>query len=187
MKVSTVRMMEITTVEKAMDAFLANVNWSQPSLWIFLASATFNPVFWNTVARLEYHYALLTRYVGCGNAYRGCYVLAVTIFTLGLVRDALFKWALEEQPTSALLAEQYTLWVLPVAGVLFVCGNVFVVSSMWQLGVTGTYLGDYFGILMKERVTAFPFSVMENPMYNGSTMIFTATALWWVQTWENTK
>lgn len=68
---------------------------------------------------------------------------------------------------------------------------------MWALGVTGTYLGnvsvcvyivsthphfmlgDYFGILMKERVTGFPFNICDNPMYIGSTCTFLATALWY--------
>lgn len=49
---------------------------------------------------------------------------------------------------------------------------------MYALGVTGTYLGDYFGILMDERVTGFPFNVCENPMYVGSSLNFLATALW---------
>jgi phosphatidylethanolamine N-methyltransferase len=40
-------------------------------------------------------------------------------------------------------------------------------------------LGDYFGILMSARVTGFPFNVVENPMYVGSTMCFAATALWY--------
>jgi len=31
---------------------------------------------------------------------------------------------------------------------------------------------------MKERVTSFPFNTMSNPMYNGSTMVFLALALW---------
>ena len=51
-------------------------------------------------------------------------------------------------------------------------------SSMWALGVTGTYLGDYFGILMDEMVTGFPFNVTSSPMYTGSTMSFLGTALW---------
>ena len=50
---------------------------------------------------------------------------------------------------------------------------------MWALGVTGTYLGDYFGILMNERVTGFPFNINDNPMYNGSTLCFLGTALWY--------
>jgi phosphatidylethanolamine/phosphatidyl-N-methylethanolamine N-methyltransferase len=49
---------------------------------------------------------------------------------------------------------------------------------MYALGVTGTYLGDYFGILMEEMVTGFPFNVTSCPMYVGSTLSFVATALW---------
>jgi phosphatidylethanolamine N-methyltransferase len=50
---------------------------------------------------------------------------------------------------------------------------------MWALGVTGTYLGDYFGILMDDMVTGFPFNVTGSPMYWGSTMSFMGTALWY--------
>ena len=56
-------------------------------------------------------------------------------------------------------------------------GNILVLSSMWALGVTGTYLGDYFGILMDDRVTSFPFNVTNAPMYYGSTLSFFGTAL----------
>jgi len=49
---------------------------------------------------------------------------------------------------------------------------------MYALGVTGTYLGDYFGILMDAPVTSFPFNVSAAPMYHGSTLSFLATALW---------
>ena len=50
-------------------------------------------------------------------------------------------------------------------------------TSIYALGITGTYLGDYFGILMKERVTGFPFNVLNDPMYVGSTMAFVGGAL----------
>ena len=49
---------------------------------------------------------------------------------------------------------------------------------MWALGVTGTYLGDYFGILMDKPVTGFPFNVTGAPMYWGSTCSFLGTALY---------
>lgn len=52
---------------------------------------------------------------------------------------------------------------------------------MWALGVTGTYLGDYFGILMDSRVTGFPFNVVDNPMYVGSTLSFLGTAFWYAK------
>jgi phosphatidylethanolamine N-methyltransferase len=61
---------------------------------------------------------------------------------------------------------------------LILSGNTLVLSSMWALGITGTYLGDYFGILMDEIVTGFPFSVSSSPMYHGSTLSFLGTALW---------
>ncbi len=48
---------------------------------------------------------------------------------------------------------------------------------MWALGLTGTYLGDYFGILMDHRVTSFPFNITDAPMYYGSTLSFLGTAL----------
>lgn len=82
---------------------------------------------------------------------------------------------MEQQPQ---LAELHTPIVKIAGAVLVAVGMLFVVSSMWVLGITGTYLGDYCGILMPERITSFPFSVMENPMYWGSTMGFIGAALW---------
>lgn len=65
-----------------------------------------------------------------------------------------------------------------LAVALLACGNILVLSSMWALGITGTYLGDYFGILMDDMVTGFPFNVTDAPMYYGSTMSFLGSALW---------
>ncbi|KAF8949973.1 phospholipid methyltransferase-domain-containing protein [Flammula alnicola] len=62
---------------------------------------------------------------------------------------------------------------------LFTIGQLFGVTSTWSLGITGTFLGDYFGILMDHRVEGFPFNVLRDPMYVGSTMCFAATALWY--------
>ncbi|KAJ3287411.1 Phosphatidyl-N-methylethanolamine N-methyltransferase [Borealophlyctis nickersoniae] len=82
---------------------------------------------------------------------------------------------MNDQPSSPLFDHPI---VRLAAIALFGVGNIFVLTSMYKLGVTGTYLGDYFGILMDARVTGFPFNVMENPMYSGSTMCFLASALW---------
>jgi phosphatidylethanolamine N-methyltransferase len=67
------------------------------------------------------------------------------------------------------------------AALVFATGNILVISSMWALGITGTYLGDYFGILMEDRVTSFPFNVTNNPMYYGSALSFVGTALWFAK------
>jgi phosphatidylethanolamine/phosphatidyl-N-methylethanolamine N-methyltransferase len=100
----------------------------------------------------------------------------VTIFSLGMLRDSIFKAALDAQPTHPSFVSSSL--IKPYAALLFVTGNVLVLSSMWALGVTGTYLGDYFGILMDEVVTGFPFNVSSCPMYLGSTLCFLGTSLW---------
>ena len=51
-----------------------------------------------------------------------------------------YKWALEDQAKDAWLVQQQS-WVSALAVVLVASGNVFVLSSMYQLGITGTYLG----------------------------------------------
>ncbi|KAK3720388.1 Phosphatidyl-N-methylethanolamine N-methyltransferase [Vermiconidia calcicola] len=150
------------------------VDFSQPSLWLSAASIIFNPTFWNIAARTEYHNKTLTKLAG-GKPLYGCYGLAATIFCLGIVRDMIYERALRTQPGHPLMQG-------PLAQALAVAligsGNTLVLSSMWALGITGTYLGDYFGILMDEMVTGFPFNVTGSPMYWGSTMSFAGTALW---------
>ena len=105
----------------------------------------------------------------------GCYGLALTIFLLGIIRDMIYERALRDQPTHPLLLSPISQ-ALSVA--LVASGNILVLSSMWALGITGTYLGDYFGILMDEMVEGFPFNVTGSPMYWGSAMSFAGTALW---------
>ncbi|KAM0439851.1 hypothetical protein ACHAPT_000948 [Fusarium lateritium] len=150
------------------------VDLSKQSLLVSASSIAFNPLFWNIVARQEYHNKLLTKLFG-GNSKVGCYALAATIFSLGMVRDWIYKGAIAEQPSHPLLQN---LYVQAAAFTLFAIGNVLVVTSTWRLGITGTFLGDYFGILMDEMVTGFPFNVTSSPMYTGSTMSFLGTALY---------
>ncbi|THG92476.1 hypothetical protein EW026_g8436, partial [Hermanssonia centrifuga] len=96
------------------------------------------------------------------------------IFAFGILRDTLYERALKDQPAHALLpAPLNTL----VPATLFLAGQTFVLTSTWALGVTGTFLGDYFGILMDHRVDGFPFNVLRDPMYVGSTLCFVAGAL----------
>ncbi|GAB7348435.1 hypothetical protein MBLNU459_g6855t1 [Dothideomycetes sp. NU459] len=150
------------------------IDTNQSMLWVSAASIVFNPTFWNIAARSEYHNKTITKLVG-GNRLYGCYALAVTIFSLGIIRDAIYERALRTQPSHALLQ---TPLANALAIALLASGNILVLSSMWALGVTGTYLGDYFGILMDDMVTGFPFNVTDAPMYYGSTMSFVGSALW---------
>ncbi|KAL3420762.1 methylene-fatty-acyl-phospholipid synthase [Phlyctema vagabunda] len=150
------------------------VDFDQKSLAIAAASIAFNPIFWNTAARQEYHNKLLTKLAG-GNSRLACYGLAVAIFSLGIFRDLLYERALRFQPSHPALQTPLATFL---AYGLIGAGNILVLSSMWALGVTGTYLGDYFGILMDHIVTGFPFNITNAPMYYGSTMSFLGTAIY---------
>ncbi|KAK5626235.1 hypothetical protein RRF57_001950 [Xylaria bambusicola] len=109
-----------------------------------------------------------------GRSQTACYALAATIFSLGLVRDGLYERALRHQPSYPLLE---TTEAQCLAYALIAVGNILVISSTWALGITGTFLGDYFGILMDSIVTGFPFNVTDAPMYHGSTCSFLGTAI----------
>eukprot|EP00126_Sphaerothecum_destruens_P010099 Sdes_comp20675_c0_seq4m16098 len=95
---------------------------------------------------------------------------------MGLVRDALFERAIATQPKANILQNSF---VKLVALLLFLASSSLVLSSMYVLGITGTYLGDYCGILMENRVECFPFNILDNPMYVGSTLGFLSLALWY--------
>lgn len=124
-------------------------------------------------ARAEHRTRFLTRLFR-GNAQAACYALAVAIFSLGLVRDFLYERALRDQPSHPALEGPAATYA---AYALLAVGNILVISSTWQLGITGTFLGDYFGILMDDIVTGFPFNITSAPMYYGSTMSFLGSAL----------
>ena len=112
--------------------------------------------------------------------YSGHFVCALVVLTQSINfidYRCRFTRALEDQPQYALLPSPYATLV---PALLFIIGQTFVITSTWALGITGTFLGDYFGILLDDRVEGFPFNVVENPMYIGSTICFVAGALWWV-------
>mmetsp|Transcript_20042 Transcript_20042/g.34471 ORF Transcript_20042/g.34471 Transcript_20042/m.34471 type:complete len:235 (-) Transcript_20042:134-838(-) len=131
------------------------------------------PTIWNILARLEYKTHIITRCFG--SKYLGCYALAAWIFLFSLYRDYRFKLAVEDQ---SIEPSWDTTPVKVIAAVLYMFGLLLVLSSMWALGITGTYLGDYFGILMDEKVTCFPFNTIDDPMYTGSSLTFFAHGLW---------
>lgn len=163
---------KVIQFENFVEGLMYSVDYDAPYFYSALLFIIFNPLFWNIVARLEYHTHFLTKIAGSPK--RGCYFLAATIFSLGIARVLTFEKALRHQEVSPLLD---TPKITNIGYAFLIVGQILVISSMYQLGITGTYLGDYFGILMNDRVTAFPFNVSNNPMYQGSTFSFIGTSL----------
>ncbi|ORX80932.1 phospholipid methyltransferase [Anaeromyces robustus] len=158
-------------LQDIIDAF-STVNFTSSSFIYAASSIIFNPLFWNIVARNEYKRKTLTKLVGTPRD--GCYYLAGIIFMLGILRDLLFYYVVSEDVTCPFLDN---LGVKLLGYACIGIGGVLVYCSMYKLGICGTYLGDYFGIYMDEKITSFPFNVCDNPMYNGSTLNFLGTAL----------
>ena len=138
--------------------------------WLSAGHIIFNPLFWNITARNEYKNRTLTK-IFCGHGKVAVYFLACVIFSIGMARDYLFKIAVDAQPQLD-FGETYNFYAFCAGAVLYAIGTILVLSSTYQLGIMGTYLGDYFGFLLPEKVTGFPFNITSSPMYDGSTINF---------------
>ncbi|XP_072032538.1 phosphatidylethanolamine N-methyltransferase-like [Amphiura filiformis] len=159
---------------KALTCNPPQIDWSDTNLYITGILIIFNPLFWNCVARYEYRTHFLTKlFMG---PKIGCTLLAGTIFFLGTIRLRRYQLVIESHPQWALLVDNIYAQYIAYAFILF--GSVLILASFYALGLFGTYLGDYFGILMKERVTCFPFNIMDNPMYWGTVLDYLGSAIW---------
>ncbi|XP_061611637.1 phosphatidylethanolamine N-methyltransferase isoform X2 [Phyllopteryx taeniolatus] len=149
---------------KVFQEVLKYVNFHDSNFHIAVLAIIFNPLFWNLVARWEHRTQKLSKMFG--SPYLACYFLGFVIILLNVYRSHSITVVMRTQARWNILDrnEVFNLGVLLIA-----VGSLLVVSSFLALGFTGTFLGDYFGILMDEKVTGFPFSLTENPMYWGST------------------
>lgn len=148
------------------------IELTEPRFCVAVIAIIFNPFFWNVVARWEHRTRGLTRLFG--GPYVACYSLAVLILLLNVYRSHSMTVAMKGQSRWDLLEN---LHVYYAGATVMAVGSLLVISSFLALGVTGTFLGDYFGILMDQKVTGFPFNVMDNPMYWGSTANYLGLAL----------
>nr|XP_009683594.1 PREDICTED: phosphatidylethanolamine N-methyltransferase [Struthio camelus australis] len=124
------------------------------------------------VARWEHKTRALSR--AFGSPHTACYCLGTVILLLNCVRSHCFTEAMKSQPK---LEGLDCRWAYFLGLAVLAVGTLFVISSFLALGFIGTFLGDYFGILMEAKVTSFPFSVLDNPMYWGSTAVYLGWSL----------
>ncbi|KAG0634692.1 phospholipid methyltransferase-domain-containing protein [Tuber brumale] len=151
------------------------VDFDKKSLFVAMGSIAFYPIFWNILARQEYHKKTLTK-LFAGNSRCGSCLLDAAVFGIGLFRDSLCYSALRQQPSLDVLdTDAVKLGALA----MFFCGRLLFLMSIWSLGFTGTYnLADYLGIAIANRAGSFPYRLTEAPMYYGSPMAFLGSALW---------
>lgn len=126
-----------------------------------------NPLFWNVVGRLEYRTHVLSKVAG--GPRRGVTLLAMGILSFNYLRTSIFHIVMDKHATCSPM--QNSLFDA-VGYLLVLVGTVLVLSSGYQLGFFCSFMGDYFGILLKEKVTSFPFNVVSDPMYVGSALVY---------------
>lgn len=148
------------------------IDVTEPKFCVAVIAIIFNPFFWNVIARWEHRTRGLTRLFS--SPYTACYSLGILILLLNVYRSHSITVAMKGQPRWEALDNAQVYYA---GAALMALGSLFVISSFLALGFTGTFLGDYFGILMDQKVTGFPFNVMDNPMYWGSTSNYLGLAL----------
>lgn len=147
-----------------------------PHLYYTCSIIVLCPLIWNILARLCYKF--VAKNTSMNTRYAACYLLTIWIFSFSSYRDYLVRKTIQNQPKLTLSEEYHHLLVFIAIGI-FILGQILVLSSFYKLGLTGTFLGDYCGILMDAPVTSFPFNISNNPMYVGSTLSFLALALYY--------
>jgi methylene-fatty-acyl-phospholipid synthase len=126
-----------------------------------------NPLFWNVFSRLEYRTHLISKFAG--GPRRGVTLLAMGILSFNFCRTTIFHNVMKGN--AACLPMQNSSF--DVVGYLFVIiGLVLVIASGYRLGFFCSFMGDYFGILLDEKVTGFPFNIVDDPMYVGSALFY---------------
>lgn len=130
------------------------------------------PLVWNIIGPFEYHTRLISKITS--KPIIGVYLSGLLIATLSIYRSALFMAAIN---TQARMDEMDTPWFHALSGFILIFGLAMFLGAYYRLGITGTYLGDYFGLFREKRITAFPFNVLNNPMYDGSSMNHLAEAI----------
>lgn len=130
------------------------------------------PLVWNLIGPFEYYTRLVSKIAV--KPIIGVYLSGAIIACLSVYRSALFVVAINSQVR---LNEMDTPLLHALGGFLGIFGLSMFLGAYYRLGITGTYLGDYFGMFRDERITAFPFSVLDNPMYDGSSLLHLAEAV----------
>lgn len=145
--------------------------------WEFLSSLfmiIICPVTWNLVARWEFHTKIFSKLAGDNRL--AADIFAHILIEMGILRNYLFSRVIRHHTHFEV---EGTLSMIVTAIALLMVGSGFALNFMayYRLGIHGIYYADYFDVLFPEMVTAFPYNVMNNPLYVGSTLLFVGNAL----------
>lgn len=154
---------------------IPHVNLGDSILWQAMIVVFLQPLIWNMLGRMEYKTRIISKIFFSPRI--GIFALALWILGFGIYRDFLFAIAVNRQEK---LPEMGSPEVQLLGMYSCIIGFILVTSSFLKLGFRSTFLGDYFGFLLDKKITSFPFNVLENPMYVGSSMSFMGKSILYV-------
>ena len=160
--------------ETYLNDILSYVDIYNKTLLISIVMIIVCPVTFYLIARWEFQTKFFTKIVGDNRL--AADIFAHIVIQMGIFRNFIFSKAIKEQVAYP-IDEEYKLWVTMLGYGIIFFGISLVYLSYYRLGIYGIYYADSFGILCKEKVTAFPYNVIDNPLYIGSTSVFLGLAI----------
>ena len=159
-------------MDSIVDIFFSNLNlnWEMIGAIIMIIIC---PITWNLVARFEFYTKRISNLVGDNRL--AADIFAHILIEMGIFRNFLFTRVIKNHYNYEMT--EYSLPILIIGYIFFINGFILNLFSYYRLGIHGIYYGDYFGVLCKEMVTAFPYNVLENPLYVGSTSLFLGSSI----------
>lgn len=142
------------------------VHLAEPRLLRALAATAWAPVAWNVFPRLEFRHRLLSSPLA-GNRNLAFLLFAAYIVAFSAFRERLFLSALNAGPSLPLTPDTSSI----LGTSLLAAGVILSGAGFARLRVRGTYMGEYFGFRSPELLTGLPFSVVDDPMYAGSSLM----------------
>jgi len=155
------------------EVFIKNFNLNWEMMWA-VSMIILCPITWNLVARYEFYTKRLSNFVGDN-------VLAADKFAhllieMGIFRNYIFTRVIRNHNKFDPFPD-YSWHVEVIGYLILVFGLHLTFLAYYRLGLHGIYYADYFGVLCKEMVTAYPYNYLDNPLYVGSTMLFLGSSI----------
>ena len=146
-------------------------NFQQAVFWM-----VFNLVCWIVIPQLEYRYNIISRFTNKDKGIANDF-FAFSLIQTGALRSLYFENAIKE--SIKIEYGPYAILVEILSAIMIVSGFIIIMMTFARMGIRGMYFGDYFGFLFKEKITAFPFSHLNDPQYFGTTTLFTGYSLFY--------
>jgi phosphatidylethanolamine N-methyltransferase len=163
----------ISIVSNLMNFTTEYIKYVDFNSWLLILSFVMIiicPTTWNLVARWEFHTKFFSKLTGDNRM--AADIFALILIEMGIFRNFIYIRVIMHQPHFEIENEILELITMIIGYSLIGTGFMLNFFSFYRLGIHGIYYADYFGILFNEMVTAFPYNILSNPLYVGSTMLF---------------